>query len=195
MRRALLAAAVIFASGRAASAAIKEGDQLVSARLGIVSALGAQQQSYSAGWQGAGEYLYQLCPYFGVGGEFVYTNPEGTTVGGPRNSVRRNTQMSAIDALARWNLTPGESWTPYAALGAGMYYHNETDIVIAQARSNVPTSNTNSHFWRPTGLAALGVDYINDAGLILGIQARLQTFSRPINALSLAAKIGLRFGK
>lgn len=195
MRRALLAAAVIILSGGAASAALKTGDQLVSARLGIVSALGAQQQSYSAGWLGAGEYLYHLCPYFGVGGEFVYTNPEGTTVGNPLNSVRRNTQMSSIDALARWNLTPEERWTPYAALGLGMYYHNETDIVIAQAGSNLPSSNTNSHYWRPTGVAALGVDYINDAGLILGLQARLQTFSQPINALSLSGKIGLRFGR
>ncbi len=189
----LLSAAALAA--RPASATVKAGDQTVKVGVGAAVPLShadlsavqgpSDASSASTGLGLGGQYLYQLTPAFGFGGEFSYADygNQGTDL--PTHyHITSSYKTWAMEAVARYVLMPDARVNPYfiAGLGLGSVSAKaDTSPGAGYVWSNTGTTESRPDFdgsaMGPEFSVGLGADADLTDSLVAGLDARWRFIS------------------
>lgn len=195
MRTPLLAALPFVLASSGAWAGPRPGDHMVSADIGALKMTGPDRNSYeSPGWFVGLDYFYELTPELALGTGASWNQPHSK--GEESISQGKGTRLQTLDSysfgpLARWNLATDAQWVPYVAAGPALRYRSKT---VTDTFPKNPGNDTSSNvtFWRISGMAAVGIDYLQD-DWIAGAEMRYQNFSSNGGGLIWSVRAGYRF--
>lgn len=127
--RVVLAAAALAFISRPASAVVKAGEQQVSVNVGAaipttkydLSAFGGKTEAMGGSGVGfGGQYLYNLTPSLGLGGEFSYASFGDKDHTVTNAIVTSSYKTWTMEVIARYVMMPEARFNPYFIAGLGM---------------------------------------------------------------------------
>jgi opacity protein-like surface antigen len=184
----LLACLMLSVSARAelrtgqTTAGVAIGSAGTGTRTDWRSAGGSKENDYEGGSAFAAQYLYQLSPNVGIGGEFEFSNLGQKDHTLTQSVVRMGGQLFTVEAVTRYSFFAHKKWHPFIMAGLGVASGNVYALTTPRAGftwAGTGTRETRTN-WNTTltGASAslgLGVEAELNDRLAVGLDLRLRS--------------------